>query len=143
MANRGHIQMDDLGRQGSRGPFAPRLGRCRWLPALAMPRDLPRRSPGRRPLGHPLRVSRRERSRMRDQIGNAYLARKALFSKGIREGRLGVQEIERMLTPDSLSAPERWLLYYSLRAAEVELVDEETGELDSRFAEPGATARGA
>ncbi|HXN42465.1 MAG TPA: hypothetical protein VN918_11795 [Myxococcaceae bacterium] len=80
---------------------------------------------------------------MRDQIGNAYLARKALFSKGIREGRLAVQEIERMLPPDSLSAPERWLLYYSLRAAEVELVDEETGELDSRFAEPGATARGA
>ncbi|HEX9508760.1 MAG TPA: hypothetical protein VF947_10150 [Myxococcales bacterium] len=80
---------------------------------------------------------------MQDQIGNGYLARKALFSKGIREGRLSIQEIERMLPPDSLSAPERWLLYYSLRAAEVELVDEVTGEIDSRFAEPGVTARGA
>lgn len=80
---------------------------------------------------------------MRDQIGNAYLARKALFSKGIREGRLSIQEIERMLPPDSLSASERWLLYYSLRAAEVELMDEEAGELDSRFANPGSRARGA
>ncbi len=30
---------------------------------------------------------------MRDQIGNAYLARKAIFSKGIRERRLSIQEI--------------------------------------------------
>jgi hypothetical protein len=81
---------------------------------------------------------------MRDQIGNAYLARKAIFSKGIRERRLSIQEIERMLPPDSLSALERWLLYYSLRAAEVELVDEEeAGELDSRFPNPGSRARGA
>jgi hypothetical protein len=80
---------------------------------------------------------------MQDQIGNCYLARKALFSKGIRDGRLSIQEIERMLPPESRSAPERWLVYYSLRAAEVELVDEVTGEMDSRFADRGVTARGA
>lgn len=67
---------------------------------------------------------------VQERIGQAYLARKALFSKGIRDKRLSVQEIERLLPAGSLSASERWLLYYSLRAAEVELVDEETGEVE-------------
>ncbi|MBI3184713.1 MAG: hypothetical protein HYZ28_21460 [Myxococcales bacterium] len=70
---------------------------------------------------------------MNDQIGNAYGARKALFAKGIREGRLSVQEIERALPPGSLTAAERWLLYFSLRAAEVDIVDEATGAVDHGF----------
>jgi hypothetical protein len=64
-----------------------------------------------------------------ERIGQTYSARKALFSKGIRNKRLSLQEIERLLPPGSLTASERWLLYYSLRAAGVELVNEETGEV--------------
>jgi len=62
---------------------------------------------------------------VQEKIGKTYWARKALFEKGIRDKRLSVQEIERLLPAGSLSASERWLLYYSLRAAEVELVDDE------------------
>jgi len=65
-----------------------------------------------------------------NRIGKTYLARKALFAKGLREGRLTVQEIEEALPPGTLTAAERWLLYYSLRAAQVEIVDELTGQVD-------------
>jgi hypothetical protein len=65
-----------------------------------------------------------------NRIGSSYLARKSLFAKGIKEGRLTVQEIEEALPAGSLTAAERWLLYYSLRAAHVQIVDEETGVVD-------------
>ena len=68
-----------------------------------------------------------------DKIGKSYTARKELFQKGIRDGRLTVQEIERALPAGTLTAAERWLLYYSLRAAGVEIVDEVTGEVDRGF----------
>jgi hypothetical protein len=64
------------------------------------------------------------------KIGRSYEARKALFTKGLREGRLTVREIEESLPTGVLTAPERWLLYYSLRAAQVEIVDEQTGQVD-------------
>ncbi len=67
---------------------------------------------------------------MESQYGQSYLARKALFAKGVREGRLTTQEIDRALACGALTAAERWLLYYSLRAAQVEIVDERTGEVD-------------
>lgn len=67
---------------------------------------------------------------MDNRIGKSYLARKALFAKGLKEGRLSVQEIEDALPAGSLTAAERWLLYYSLRAAQVEIIDEETGQID-------------
>ncbi len=67
---------------------------------------------------------------MDNRTGKSYLARKALFHKGLRDGRLTVQEIEEALPAGTLTAAERWLLYYSLRAAEVEIVDEETGIID-------------
>ncbi len=51
-------------------------------------------------------------------------ARKELFQRGIRDGSLTVQEIERALPPGSLTDAERWLLYYSLRASGVEIRDE-------------------
>lgn len=70
---------------------------------------------------------------MENRIGKSYTARKALFAKGLREGRLTVQEIEAALPPGTLTAAERWLLYYSLRAAQVEIVDEVTGEVDHGF----------
>lgn len=68
---------------------------------------------------------------MDPRIGKTYLARKELFHKGIQQGRLTVQEIERALPPGSLTPAERWLLYYSLRAAQVEILDEVTGEIDA------------
>jgi hypothetical protein len=50
-------------------------------------------------------------------------ARKTLFQLGIRRGWLGVEEIERALPSGTLSPSERWLLFYSLRAAGVEIRD--------------------
>ncbi|HZA14388.1 MAG TPA: RNA polymerase sigma factor region1.1 domain-containing protein [Myxococcaceae bacterium] len=65
------------------------------------------------------------------KTGKSYLARKQLFAKGLRTGRLTVQEIEEALPPGTLTAAERWLLYYSLKAAEVEIIDAVTGEVDA------------
>ncbi|MFZ5469386.1 MAG: hypothetical protein ACOZIN_08115 [Myxococcota bacterium] len=72
------------------------------------------------------------------KISASYLARKALFAKGIKEGRLTVREILAALPPGTLTAAERWLLYYSLRAAEVEIVDEQTGQVDHGWHEAAA-----
>lgn len=70
---------------------------------------------------------------MENRIGSSYTARKELFHKGIRDGRLTVQEIEEALPAGTLTAAERWLLYYSLRAAQVEIIDEVTGQVDHGF----------
>ncbi len=70
---------------------------------------------------------------MDHRTGPSYEARKALFTKGFRERRLTVQEIEAALPPGTLTAAERWLLYYSFRSARVEIVDEETGVADPGF----------
>lgn len=77
---------------------------------------------------------------MENKIGSSYTARKQLFAKGIKDGRLSVQEIERALPEGTLTAAERWLLYYSLRAAQVEIVDEVTGEVDHGIHLEGAPA---
>jgi hypothetical protein len=53
----------------------------------------------------------------------SHRARKELFQRGIRQGSLTVQEIEEALPVGSLSDAERWLLYYSLQAAGVEVRD--------------------
>jgi hypothetical protein len=58
-------------------------------------------------------------------------ARKALFQTGIRRGWLEVGEIERALPSGSLSPAERWLLFYSLRAAGVQIRDERGSELET------------
>jgi hypothetical protein len=63
-------------------------------------------------------------------------ARKALFQLGIRRGWLGVEEIERALPSGTLSPAERWLLFYSLRAAGVEIRDSQGAALS---APPGET----
>ena len=65
------------------------------------------------------------------KIGKSYVARKQLFAKGIRTGQLTIQEIEEALPPGTLTAAERWLLYYSLKAAGVDIVDAVTGEVDA------------
>ena len=57
------------------------------------------------------------------KIGRPHKARKALFTRGIRRGFLTVQEIDEALPPGSLTDAERWLLYYSLHASRVEVLD--------------------
>jgi len=57
------------------------------------------------------------------KIGRSHRARKALFTRGIRRGFLTVEEIDEALPPGSLSDAERWLLYYSLHASRIEVLD--------------------
>ena len=57
------------------------------------------------------------------KIGRSHKSRKALFARGIRRGYLSVEEIDEALPPGSLTDAERWLLYYSLNAARVEVRD--------------------
>ncbi|HYG68922.1 MAG TPA: hypothetical protein VD838_14740 [Anaeromyxobacteraceae bacterium] len=67
-------------------------------------------------------------------------ARKALFQVGIKRGHLSVEEIDRALPAGSLSPSERWLLFYSLRAAGVEIRDERgqsVSELPGEAPPPG------
>ena len=75
---------------------------------------------------------------MDTHVGQSYVARKTLFAKGIKEGRLSFQEIERALPSGVLTPAERWLLYYSLRSAEIEIFDEETSQVFP--SQPGAQA---
>ena len=62
------------------------------------------------------------------RTGRSHQERKQLFQRGLRRGFLTIQEIEAALPPGTMTAAERWLLYYSLRAAEVEIRDE-SGQL--------------
>ncbi len=64
------------------------------------------------------------------KIGRSHKARKALFARGIRRGYLLIEEIDEALPPGSLTDAERWLLFYSLQAARVEVRDGEGNALD-------------
>lgn len=57
------------------------------------------------------------------KIGREHGARKALFARGIRRGFLTLDEVDEALPSGSLTDAERWLLFYSLRAARVEIRD--------------------
>ena len=59
------------------------------------------------------------------KIGRSHKARKALFTRGIRRGFLSIEEIDEALPAGSLTDAERWLLFYSLHAARVEILDGE------------------
>lgn len=63
-------------------------------------------------------------NKMTSKRGKGYLARKSLFTKGLKQGYLTFQEIDRALPPGSLTATDRWLLYYSVRAANIRVVDQ-------------------
>jgi hypothetical protein len=63
-------------------------------------------------------------------------ARKTLFQIGIRRGHLNVGEIDRALPSGSLSPAERWLLFYSLRAAGVEIRDDRGVAVEELPGEP-------
>lgn len=52
---------------------------------------------------------------------SSHLARKQLFRRGLLQGWLSAEEIDRAL-PATLTSPfERWLFYYCLRAAQIEI----------------------
>lgn len=57
------------------------------------------------------------------RIGGGHRTRKAIFLQGIRQGFLNVDEVEEVLPAGLMTAAERWLFYFSLRSAEVELRD--------------------
>ena len=57
------------------------------------------------------------------KIGRSHKARKALFTRGFRRGFLTLEEIDEALPPGSMTDAERWLLFYSLHAARVEILD--------------------
>ena len=59
------------------------------------------------------------------KASQTHRARKELFRRGIQQGSLTVQEIERALPAAALTDAERWLLYYSLSASGVEIRDED------------------
>ncbi len=69
-------------------------------------------------------------------------ARKALFQIGIRRGHVSVEEIDRALPAGSLSPSERWLLFYSLRAAGVEIRDREGATVEVPSEPPGGLPPG-
>ncbi|HEX9308570.1 MAG TPA: hypothetical protein VF894_13830 [Anaeromyxobacter sp.] len=69
-------------------------------------------------------------------------ARKALFQLGIRRGTLTLDEIDRALPPGSLSPSERWLLFYSLRAAGVEIRDRGGSSVEVPREPPGGHSPG-
>lgn len=58
---------------------------------------------------------------MATRSGKAHEARKQLFAKGVQTGVLSLDEIEHALPAGTLTPAERWLLFYSLRAAGVEI----------------------
>ena len=79
------------------------------------------------------------------KTSSSHRARKELFQRGIQQGWLSVQEVERALPSGSLSDAERWLLYYSLRASGVELRDgdgREVAEPDLRPPPPDDVGAG-
>lgn len=63
-------------------------------------------------------------------------ARKALFQLGIRRGWLDLAEVDRALPSGSLSPTERWLLFYSLRAAGVQIRDGQGAVMEELPGEP-------
>ncbi len=69
-------------------------------------------------------------------------ARKELFRLGIRRGHLSLDEIDRALPAGSLSPAERWLLFYSLRAAGVEIRDREADSVGVTGEPPGGPLPG-
>ena len=70
------------------------------------------------------------------KTSGSHRARKELFQRGIQQGALTVREIERALPEGSLSDAERWLLYYSLRASGVEILDDRGDAREPDFPAP-------
>lgn len=66
-------------------------------------------------------------------------ARKALFKKGKRQGYLTFQEISEAIPEIMMSPADRWLLFYSLRAMGIQLLDV---DIEPTRPEPASERRG-
>lgn len=55
------------------------------------------------------------------KVGQSHRARKELFARGLRRGFLSVEEIDASLPDGCMTPAERWLLYFSFRAAQIEI----------------------
>jgi len=72
------------------------------------------------------------------KVGQNHHLRKELFARGLRQGYLTVDEIEHALPPGAMTPAERWLLYFSLRAAQIDIHGDQPPET---LAEPGDEER--
>jgi hypothetical protein len=104
-------------REKSCDGSSPRTVRCHLPRKGPLPRRNERGGRQRRTLASPGELM----STLK--IGREHKARKALFTKGIRRGFLTLQDIDEALPAGSLTDAERWLLFYSLHAARVEVRD--------------------
>ncbi len=59
--------------------------------------------------------------------GRTHETRKKLFALGVQRGWVSLEEIGEAVPEGALTPAERWLLFYSLRAAGIE-IRERTGE---------------
>lgn len=71
------------------------------------------------------------------RVGGGHARRKELFVRGLRQGHLLVDDVEEALPPGLMTAPERWLFYFSLRAFEVDLRDRQGRSLSPDDIVPG------
>jgi hypothetical protein len=55
----------------------------------------------------------------------SHVARRELFQRGIRRGSLTVREIEGAFPRGYLDHAERWILYYSISAAGISILDDD------------------
>jgi hypothetical protein len=74
------------------------------------------------------------------KIGREHKARKALFTKGIRRGFLTLAEIDDALPAGSLTDAERWLLFYSLHAARIQILDEDGRRMELEELRPATSS---
>ncbi len=55
------------------------------------------------------------------KMGKSHREKIHLFQAGLRRGFVTSQEVDAVLPEDQANDAERWLLYYSLQAAEIEI----------------------
>lgn len=58
-----------------------------------------------------------------EEPSEAHGARKALFARALARGYVSREELDAALPSGALTDSERWLLHYSLRAANIEVRD--------------------
>lgn len=60
--------------------------------------------------------------------GNYHRAKRDLLRRAVREGRIRISEIKETLPPPHISVGELELFLFSLRALDVEIIDDTEGE---------------
>lgn len=60
------------------------------------------------------------------KMGKNHREKILLFQAGLRRGFVTSQEVEAVIPEDQVNDAERWLLYYSLQASEIEIRDQKS-----------------